>query len=138
MGVRRRRKNNTMAYYQQVSEENLKKVEAFFVRRCKEIGSNRIEATVVDIADGSGVALATAHKAIKELQKNKTLNVIKPASRRFAISYVYLKDIEGFEAEQTAEHQLQYLKDLVISLQEENRQLRNQLQEAKLSKQESK
>jgi hypothetical protein len=105
-----------MSYYQ-VSDENIQKVEAYFVKRIKEVGSTRLEATVVDIADGSGVALATAHKAIKQLAESKRITVIKPNSRRFPITYVYNGNVEGFVKKQSAEEQIEYLQGLVQSLQ---------------------
>jgi transposase len=105
-----------MSYYQ-VSDENMQKVEAYFVKRIREVGSTRLEATVVDIADGSGVALATAHKAIKQLAQEKRITIIKPNSRRFPITYVYNGSIEGFVKKQTAEEQIEYLQNLIQELQ---------------------
>jgi predicted transcriptional regulator len=114
----------------QVSEENLNKVEAFFVRRAKDTGSNRLEATVIEIAEGSGVALATAHKAIQQLKKNNVIDIIRPKSRRFGITYIYKRDIEGFEIEQSQQGQLEYLLRLVEEQKEEIADLRWQLQNA--------
>lgn len=107
-----------------VSKENLKKVQNYFVDQIKSIGRKRIEATVVEIADGSGVALATAHKAIKELDQRGVISVIKPSSRRFPITYIYQGDIEGFEVAQSLEEQVEYLKQRVFELEEENRVLK--------------
>ena len=118
-----------MAQYQ-VSEENLNKVESFFVRRVKETGSNRIEATIIDIAEGSDVALATAHKAIKELALNKYVQIIKPSSRRFPITYVYTRSIEGFDVEENSKDQIVYLKDLVFAQKKEIEILKKELQES--------
>ncbi|WP_160036912.1 hypothetical protein [Paenibacillus sp. An7] len=115
-----------MSYYH-VSEENLNKVESFFVRRVKETGSDHIEATVVEIAEGSEVALATAHKAIKELTEQKVLSVIKPKSRRFAITYIYKRDIEEFITEQREQSQIEYLTNLVQIQKEEIKMLRTEL-----------
>jgi predicted transcriptional regulator len=115
--------------YHKVADENLKKVEAFFVRRAKELGSHRMEATVVEIAEGSEVALATAHKAIQQLQKDKVIDVIKPKSRRFAITYIYKKDIEGFEVEQEQDDQLQYLLNLNEEYRQEIARLTKELSE---------
>jgi DNA-binding MarR family transcriptional regulator len=109
----------TKSVVYQVSDENLLKVEDFFVRKVKETGSKSLEATVVDIADGSGVALATAHKAIKELSKKKIIDIIRPQSRRFAITYVYHGDIQGFNDKKEDNFQLDYLKDLVQQMKEE-------------------
>jgi hypothetical protein len=115
-----------------VSKENLKKVENFFVDTIRATGSKRIEATVIEIAEGAGVALATAHKAIKELDGRGTLTVIKPASRRFPITYVYRGDVEGFEVAQSKDEQIAYLQSLlnekneeVIALQQRVRELEN-------------
>jgi predicted transcriptional regulator len=96
-----------------ISKENLRKVENYFVESIKTTGSNRLEATVVEIAEGAGVALATAHKAIKELDNRGVLSVIKPASRRFPITYIYRGDIEGFEIAQSKDEQISYLQNLV-------------------------
>jgi predicted transcriptional regulator len=109
--------------YYQVSDENLAKVENYFVNRVKDGGSKRFEATVIDIADGSGVALATAHKAIKQLAEAKIISIIKPNSRRFPISYTYLGDIEGFEQNIKDQSQIEYLQHLVAQLQEQVNQL---------------
>ncbi len=115
-----------MSIYQ-VSEENVAKVEAFFVRRVKETGTNHIEATVVEIAEGSEVALATAHKAIKELTKQQVISVIKPKSRRFAITYIYNRPIEEFTAEQQEQGQIEYLTNLVQLQNEEIEKLRREI-----------
>jgi uncharacterized protein (DUF3084 family) len=117
-----------MGYYQ-VSDENVAKVEAYFVRRAKETGSNRIEATVIEIAEGSEVALATAHKAIKELVKEKAITVIKPKSRRFPITYVYNKDIDDFEAQKSQEGQIEYLQAVVKQLKEQVENLSKEVNE---------
>lgn len=93
-----------------VSKENLRKVENYFVDKIKSSGNKRIEATVLEIADGSGVALATAHKAIKELDSRGTLSVIKPSSRRFPITYIYRGDIEGFKNNQSKDEQIEFLQ----------------------------
>jgi ribosomal protein S25 len=116
-----------MATVHQVSEENLNKVEKFFVSRIKEEGTKRIKATVMDIAEGSEVALATAHKAIKELEKTKVLEIVKPSSRRFPIVYVYKKDIDNFDAKQTQQGQLEYLQESNANLQAEISVLRDTL-----------
>jgi predicted transcriptional regulator len=96
-----------------VSKENLRKVENYFVESIISTGSKRLEATVVEIAEGAGVALATAHKAIKELENRGILSILKPSSRRFPITYVYRGDIEGFNAKQTQEDQIKYLQNLL-------------------------
>jgi predicted transcriptional regulator len=116
--------------YHQVSDENLSKVESFFVQKAKETGSKKIEATVVEIAEGADVALATAHKAIQQLEKDKIIEVIKPKSRRFPITYIYKRDIEGFEAEQSQQWQLDYLLKMVKQQKEEIADLQKRLNEA--------
>jgi hypothetical protein len=115
-----------------VSKENLRKVENYFVESTRATGSKRLEATVIEIAEGAGVALATAHKAIKELDSRGVLSVIKPASRRFPITYVYRGDIEGFEVKQTQEEQIKYLQSLLaerdsqlLEMQKRIRELEN-------------
>jgi predicted RNase H-like nuclease (RuvC/YqgF family) len=115
VGGKKLRSDTTMST---VSKENLRKVERFFIDTIKASGNKRIEATVLEIAEGAGVALATAHKAIKELDNRGTLTVIKPASRRFPITYVYRGDIEGFEVAQSKEEQIQYLQNLNAENQE--------------------
>ena len=115
-----------------VSKENLRKVENFFVEKIKSEGTNRIEATVLEIADGSGVALATAHKAIKDLDGRGVLTVIKPSSRRFPITYIYRGDVKGFEVAQSKDEQITYLqklneeqKEMILALQKRVRELEN-------------
>jgi hypothetical protein len=102
----------------QVSDENMKKMQMYFVKKIKETGTNRIEATVVEIADGAEVALATAHKALKQMAKENKLTIIKPSSRRFPITYVYNEDIQGFEETQNKDEQIEYLQNLVAELNE--------------------
>lgn len=112
-----------------VSKENLRKVENFFVESARATGSNRLDATVVEIAEGSGVALATAHKAIKELDGRGVLSVLKPSSRRFPITYIYRGDIEGFEAKQTQEEQIKYLQSLLTERDEKIIELEKRVRE---------
>lgn len=119
-----------MSYYQ-VSEENMQKVEAYFVEKVKNGGSNRFEATVVDIADGAGVALATAHKAIKQLAEERKITIHKPSSRRFPIAYVYNNSIEGFEKKADKEDQIEYLQKLVRDLKKEVAELTSENQNLK-------
>lgn len=119
-----------MSYYQ-VSEENLKRVEAFFVEQVKNGGNNRFEATVVEIAEGSGVALATAHKAIKQLAEEKKITIVKPSSRRFPISYIYNANIEAYNKKIDKEEQIEYLQKLVIDLKSEISELTNENNELK-------
>lgn len=102
-----------------VSKENIKKVENYFVEQIKSLGNKRIEATVVEIADGAGVALATAHKAIKELDQRGVITIIKPSSRRFPITYIYRGDVEGFSIAQTKDEQIEFLKKRVAELEQE-------------------
>lgn len=116
----------------QVSKENLRKVENFFVDKIKLEGTKRIEATVIEIADGAGVALATAHKAIKELDGRGVLTIIKPSSRRFPITYIYRGDLVGFEVAQSKEEQIAYLQrmnaekdEMIQELQKRVRELEN-------------
>lgn len=108
-----------------VSKENLRKVERYFVDQVKASGNKRTEATVVDIAEGAGVALATAHKAIKELDQRGILTVLKPSSRRFPIVYIYNHSIEGFEVAESKDEQIEFLKQRVLELEEQVRQLQN-------------
>ncbi|RPK20001.1 MULTISPECIES: hypothetical protein [Paenibacillus] len=110
-----------------VSEENMLKVEAFFVQKVREVGTNQFEATVVEIAEGSGVALATAHRAIKELKKQNVIDIIKPTSRRFAITYIYKRDIQDFNVEQSKEGRIEYLTGLVQTQNDEIEKLRNEI-----------
>jgi predicted transcriptional regulator len=102
-----------------VSKENLRKVENYFVEQIKSLGNSRIEATVVEIAEGAGVALATAHKAIKELDQRGVLTVIKPSSRRFPITYIYRGDIQEFEVAQSKDEQIDFLTKRVAELEEQ-------------------
>lgn len=117
----------------QVSKENLAKVEYFIVTKVKELGTNRIEATVQDIADGSGVALATAHKAITELDQRGVINKIKPSSRRFPTIYEYKGSIEGFEVAQTQDERIAHLESVVALRDREIEELRALLSQHQLS-----
>ena len=63
--------------------------------------------------------MATAHKAIKELNRKQILEIIRPKSRRFAITYIYRGDIEGFDDKKEDNFQLDYLKNLVQEMKEE-------------------
>lgn len=115
-----------------VSKENLRKVESYFVNSIKASGSKRLDATVVEIAEGAGVALATAHKAIKELDSRGILSVLKPSSRRFPITYIYRGDIEGFDAKQTTEDQIKYLQNLLAERDEQLAILQKRVNELEL------
>jgi ribosomal protein S25 len=108
-----------------VSKDNLRKVERYFVEKVKSSGLKRTEATVVEIAEGSGVALATAHKALKDLEQRGVLTVIKPSSRRFPIQYIYNTSIEGFEVAEGKDEQIEFLKQRVAELEEKLRQMQN-------------
>lgn len=112
-----------------VSKENLRKVENYFVENTLSTGSKRVEATVIEIAQGAGVALATAHKAIKELDSRGILSVLKPSSRRFPISYIYRGDIEGFEVKQTLEEQNKYLQSLLAERDEQLLEMQRRIRE---------
>jgi|GraSoiStandDraft_51_1057287.scaffolds.fasta_scaffold19690_2 predicted transcriptional regulator len=112
-----------------VSKENLRKVENFFVEHTLSTGSKRLEATVIEIAQGAGVALATAHKAIKELDSRGILSVLKPSSRRFPIAYIYRGDIEGFEVKQTLEEQNKYLQSLLAERDEQLLEMQKRIRE---------
>lgn len=72
-----------------VSDESLQKVEKFFKSESTRNSEETITGTIQQIANQSGVALATAHKAIKELEKRGILNIIRPKSRREPIQYIY-------------------------------------------------
>lgn len=111
----------------QVSKENLAKVEYYFVSKAKELGTNRITATVKEIADGSMVALATAHKAIRELDQRGVLDIINPPSRRFPITYIYKGDIENFEQKQTLEDQNEYLRMIISQKDDEINELKRNI-----------
>lgn len=112
-----------------VSKENLKKVESYFIEKCKSTGNKRIEATVVEIADGSGVALATAHKAIKELDGRGILSVLKPSSRRFPIVYIYRGDMKEFQISESKDEQIVYLQNLVSERDERILELEKRVRE---------
>lgn len=102
-----------------VSNENLKKVEAFFQEQAVKLGQGvPMPFKVVDIADGSNVALATAHKAIKELEKRGVLKLIRAASRREAVQYIYKGTIRRSREE---------LEHLVLQLETENKTLKEKL-----------
>lgn len=109
-----------------VTDENLRKVIRFFIDQMEKTGDNHIEATVVEIANGSGVALATAHRAIKRLGEKGQLKIIKPVheSRRYGITYVVTDELYA----QFNEHsQLEYLQKLVEKYQMEVADLKNEI-----------
>jgi predicted transcriptional regulator len=73
-----------------ISEEKLRAVEGFFHERCSQIGTTIIDnLTVEEVADKSGVSLATAHKAIRRLEQEGKMIVLKGSSRRENNVYVY-------------------------------------------------
>lgn len=106
-----------------VSEENMRKVEDFFIGRMKQDRTNRIDATVAQIAEGSGVSLATAHKALTKL-KDKGILEVKTTSktRRFPLTYYYHGEKEVIEERD----QLESLQKLVAELREEIEQLKEE------------
>ncbi|MFX3637068.1 MAG: winged helix-turn-helix transcriptional regulator [Candidatus Pristimantibacillus sp.] len=106
-----------MVHKYAVSTENLTKLESFFKKRSDGQGVP-MTITVVEIAEGSGLALATAHRGIKELERRGIIKVIKAASRRETIQYIYVgsSPIVGQEA-------------LISQLQSENKRLRERLAE---------
>jgi sugar-specific transcriptional regulator TrmB len=103
-----------------VSKENLQKVEQYFQMQSKLTEDGKISATVKDISENSGVALATAHKAIRELERKGIIKIYKPTSRRFAIEYVY-------DPENKIERTKEQFEDLIRSLEKENKELKDRL-----------
>lgn len=125
----------------EVSEENLRKVERFFVEKAKEEGTKELQDTIVNISNGADVAVATAHRAIKKLEEKGILTIIKPVSRRFSRTYIYNGDISEFTEEENKDRQIVYLKSMIAKkdgiIQEKNKEndeLKNELAKLKKSK----
>ncbi|KRE70864.1 hypothetical protein [Paenibacillus sp. Soil750] len=105
-----------------VNAENLGKVQQFFQLQSEKLGNGiPMSFTVVQIAEDSNVALATAHKALKELANRGVISVIKGQSRREAIQYIY----RGSSPQKS----LQELEAMVNQLENENKILREKLTE---------
>lgn len=103
--------NNNTNSGNTVSKENLFKVQNFIKTQTEKLGGGKFSATVIEIAEGSHVALATAHRAIKELTSRGIIDVIKPSSRRFPITYIYNENIKDSELHQISlESQIDQLK----------------------------
>ncbi|OMD73276.1 hypothetical protein BSK48_05245 [Paenibacillus odorifer] len=114
----------------QPSQENVDKVSAYFVSKVKTTGSRRFSETIADIARNSDVALATAHRVIKQLVAEKKITAIRHDSRRIANEYIYHDDIVGFLLEKDKDQQISYLQDLVQQLVSENEDLRQQIRKS--------
>lgn len=118
-----------MAY--QVSEDSIRKVESYIVKRARETGSKTVAEPVATIAKGAGVALATAHKALEKLEKQRIITVVRASSRRNPNEYTYRGDMELFEEQEQEIDQLEYLKELVRELTEKNEALERENRELK-------
>lgn len=110
-----------MAKEYTVSADNLKKLDAYFqIEQAKVGDGNYVTLTVVQIAEGSNLALATAHRGIKELERRGVLKVIKPPTRRETVQYIYKGNVQRSRQE---------LEDTIISLENEVKQLKEKLTE---------
>jgi predicted transcriptional regulator len=97
-----------------VSKENLFKVQNYIKAQTEKNNGAKFSATVVEIAEGSNVALATAHRAIKELTNRGVIDVIKPSSRRFPITYIYNESVKDAELHEISlESQIEDLKKII-------------------------
>jgi DNA-binding IclR family transcriptional regulator len=110
-----------MAYM--VSPGNVNKVKDYFVKAVKDSGSKDITMRVDEIASYSGVSLATAHKALLALQEEGFLEIIKPASRRYTITYRVVADVDYVEKSMSLEEQLKEKDSQIRLLMEQNSKL---------------
>jgi len=110
-----------MAYM--VSPGNVNKVKDYFVKAVKDTGSKDITMRVDEIASYSGVSLATAHKALSALQEEGFLEIIKPASRRYTITYRVVADVDYEEKSMSLEEQLKEKDSQIRLLMEQNSKL---------------
>jgi len=116
-----------------VSEENIRAVESYIVRRIRETGSRTIAEPFNKIAEGSGVSLVTTTKAMDELARLGAVRVVKSASRRNPNQYTYLLDIEDFIMEEEEMTQLEYLKKQVEELRRRVQELETENRELRLT-----
>lgn len=120
-----------------VSDDNVDKVKRFFIRQSKETGLT-VNMRVDEIAFHSGVALATAHKALQALSDEGFLEIERSACRRNANSYHVMSDIDIEEKKMSIEEELVYekqqnrlLMEQVTRLRIELAQLRTQIKSSK-------
>lgn len=92
-----------------ISSDSLSKVEKMFKEKSAQLNGAIITMTVAEVAEQSGVALATAHKAIKELVRHGIVNIIRPSSRRESVQYIY----KGREGKEKTKQELEsYIREL--------------------------
>lgn len=134
-----------MAYYQP-SDENVGKVIDYFVEKVRTSGSRQFEDTVAGVSKNAGVALATAHRVIKQLEAERIITIHRPVARRLPTSYTYNADIKDFMVEKGKDSQIEYLKNMnseliekleksdqeLIEVKGENSILKNKLRQAGL------
>ena len=94
-----------------ISKEKLRLLQKYFINRVKNGQTRTFEETVQNIADGSGLALATAHKGIKELVNRGVLTVSKSRSRRFPCVYTYTGELDEVKEFIDKDAQIKYLHE---------------------------
>jgi DNA-binding MurR/RpiR family transcriptional regulator len=114
-----------------VSDINVDKVKAFFIRQIKETSSKNITMRVDEVAFHSHIALATAHRAIQALANEGFLDIKRGISRRYCNTYCIKADITVEErklsiAEEISfrDRQIRKLQDQVCRLTAENNRLK--------------
>lgn len=117
----------------EVNDVCVEKVERYLIKQVRERGSRQFSVRVGDIAFGSDVALATAHKVLKLLENKGIIKIIRGDTRRVPNQYQYLADIDFEETKfnQAAEvrklkSQVDELIDQITKLRSENNRLRQQ------------
>ena len=94
-----------------ISKEKLRLLQKYFIDKVRNGESRTFEETVQNIADGSGLALATAHKGIKELVNRGVLAVRKSKSRRFPCVYTYTGELDEVKEFIDKDAQIKYLHE---------------------------
>ena len=107
-----------------ISKENRIKLQNYFIDQVVSKGSRKIQETVNNIAEESGLALATAHKGITELVNRGVLSVQKSKSRRFPNVYTYLGELDETKNFVDKDAEIEYLRKKMKKLQREVKMLR--------------
>lgn len=117
-----------------ISKEKLKQLQNFFIDRVKKSQSRTIEETVQNIAEGSGLALATAHKGIKELENRGVLSVKKTKSRRFPCVYTYTGDLDVNKKFVDKDEEIRYLQEKLAKKNLQIDKLKQTIKDMKLNR----
>ena len=115
----------------EISKEKMRALQKYFIKTVKNGQSRTFEATIQNIADGSGIALATAHRGIKELEERGILKVSKTKSRRFPCVYMYNGDLEEFKEFVDKDAQIRHLQQTIESQRKEISRLKQMVKKYK-------